>query len=54
MPVVISDMKTFCEHKLLKKVKKSKQPLTSKFEQMEIMPFPLFSNFLKKSTFSSK
>ena len=44
-------MKKFCKHKLIKKIfKKSKQPLTLKFEQMEIISLPLFSNFLKKKT----
>ena len=32
----------------MKKIKKSKQSLTSKFEKIEITPFPLFSKFLKK------
>ena len=53
LSVVIFNMKTFCENKLIKKIKKSKQQLTSKFEQMEIISFPLFSNVLKKNTFSS-
>ena len=46
-------MKTFCEEKLFKKDRKmSKQPLTSKFEQVETISFPLFSSVLKKDTFS--
>ena len=53
LSVLIFNMKTFCEHKPIKQIKKSKQSLTSKCEQMEIIPLPLFSNFLKKNTFSS-
>ena len=33
-----------------KDLKTSKQHLISKFERMEIIPFPLLSNFLKKHT----
>ena len=51
LSVVVFNMKTFYEHEL--RQKKSKQPLTSKFEEMEIIPFPSFSNILKKNTFSS-
>ena len=54
LSVLVFNTKTFCVHKLIKKdKKKSKQPLTSTFEQMEIKSFPLFSNFLKKNTISS-
>ena len=53
LSVLVFDTKTFYVDKLIKKIKKSKQPLTSTFEQMEIKSFPLFSNFLKKNTISS-
>ena len=45
LSVLIFNMKTFSEHKLIKKLKMSKQLLTSKFEQMETTPFPLFLFF---------
>ena len=55
LSVVIFYMKTFILRTETdkKKIKKSKQTLTSKFEQMEKIPFPLFSNFLKTNTFNS-
>ena len=37
----VLNMKTFCDYKLMKEIKKSKQPLTTKFEQMEIICFPV-------------
>ena len=54
LPVLVFNTKTFCVNKLIKQdKKKSKQPLTSTFEQMEIKSLPLFFNFLKKNNISS-